>query len=148
MNFVKWFALKTCMALTVCLVLSAGASSQGSKGTIRGRVTDASGAALVGAEVLLQQNGASVVTDAQGQFFLNDLDPGTYTVEISYVGFTPMKKDTGVVAGQTASLDTKMEVESVNLQVLVTADRAAGEAEAVNRERNADNIVQVLPSAQ
>src|SRR4029077_9353214 len=43
-------------------------------------------------------------------------------------------------------LDTKMEVESVNLQVLVTADRAAGEAEEVNRERNADNIVQVLTS--
>src|ERR1700687_1403058 len=146
MNFVKWFAFKCLMALTVCLVLSAGAGSQGSKGIIRGHVTDATGATLVGAQVILQQNGASVVTDAQGRFFLNDLDPGTYTVEISYVGFTPVKKDAEVVAGQTASLDTKMEVESVNLQVLVTADRAAGEAEAVNRERNADNIVQVLPA--
>ena len=146
MNFLKWFAFKSFMALTVCLVLSAGGSSQSSKGIVRGYVTDASGAALMGAQVSLQQNGANVVTDAQGQFFINDLDPGTYTLEISYVGFTSAKKDIVVVAGQAASLDTKMEVESVNLQVLVTADRAAGEAEEVNRERNADNIVQVLTS--
>lgn len=146
MNFLKWFALKSLLALTVCLLLSAGASSQGSKGTIRGRVTDASSGALVGAQVIVQQSGASVVTDPLGQFFLNDLDPGTYTVEISYVGFTPAKKDVVVAAGQVVTLDTKMEVESVNLQVLVTADRAAGEAEEVNRERNADNIVQVLTS--
>ena len=144
MNFVKWFAFKSFMALTVCLVLSAGASSQGNKGVIRGHVTDATGAALVGAQVILQQNGASVVTDAIGGFFINDLNSGTYTVEISYVGFTPVKKDAVVAAGQTVNMDTKLEVESVNLQVLVSADRAAGEAEEVNRERTADNIVQVL----
>jgi TonB-dependent receptor len=146
MNFLKWFAFKGFITLAVCLVLAVGVSSQGSKGTIRGRVADASGAALVGAQVTLQQNGESVVSDAQGEFFINDLNPGTYTVEISYVGFTPLKRDAVVAAGQTASLDTKLEVESVSLQVLVTADRAAGEVEAVNRERIADNIVQVLPA--
>src|SRR4029077_9720849 len=51
-----------------------------------------------------------------------------------------------VVAGQVAGLDIKLEVASVNEQVLVTAERAAGEAEAINRERSADNIVQVLPA--
>ena len=144
MNLVKWFGFKSFMALAACLLLSVGASSQGSKGVIRGRVTDASGAALVGAEVILLQSGASVVSDAQGEFFFNNLEPGTYTVEISYVGFTPVKKDVAVAAGQIESLDTKLEVESVNLEVLVTADRAAGEAEEINRQRSADNVVQVL----
>ncbi len=65
---------------------------------------------------------------------------------ISYVGFTPMKKEVSVVAGQTASVEAKLDVESVNLEVLVTAERAAGEVEAVNRERIADDIVQVLPA--
>src|SRR4029077_5987003 len=51
-----------------------------------------------------------------------------------------------VVAGQVAGLDIKLEVASVNEQVLVTAERAAGEAEAINRERSADNIVQVPPA--
>src|SRR5205807_6212075 len=35
---------------------------------------------------------------------------------------------------------------SQNLEVLVTAERASGEAEEVNRQRNADNVVQVLTS--
>jgi TonB-dependent receptor len=146
MCFSKWLIFKSFLALTVSLLLSLCAAAQGGKGTIRGRVTDPSGSALVGAQVTLQQNGANVVSDAQGQFFINDLDPGTYTVQISYVGFTQVKKDVAVAAGQTANLDTQMQVESVNLEVLVTADRAAGEAEEVNRERNADNIVQVLTS--
>src|SRR2546429_9750763 len=35
---------------------------------------------------------------------------------------------------------------SQTLEVLVTAGRASGEAEEVNRQRNADNVVQVLTS--
>src|SRR5258705_6509331 len=87
-----------------------------------------------------------MVSDAQGQFFINNLEPGTYTVEISYVGFAAVKKDVLVVAGQTANVDAKLEVASVNLEVLVTAERAAGEGEEINRERSADNVVQVLTS--
>src|SRR6266478_5012587 len=139
-------SLKNLVAITACLLLSLNASAQGSKGTIRGRVTDPSGGALVGAQIILEQNGVSVVSDAQGQFFINNLEPGSYTVEVSYVGFTPFKKDVAVAAGQTQSVDTKLEVQSVNLEVLVTTERAAGEAAAVNRERIADDVVQVLPA--
>jgi TonB-dependent receptor len=146
MHFSKYLYFKNLMVLMVCLLLSQIASAQGGKGIIRGRVTDPSGGALLGAQVILQQSGASIVSDATGQFFINDLDPGTYTVEVSYVGFKAVKKDVVVAAGQTVNADTKLEVESVNLEVLVTAERAAGEAEAINRERIADDIVQVLPA--
>jgi len=93
-------SLKNLVAITACLLLSLNASAQGSKGTIRGRVTDPSGGALVGAQIILEQNGVSVVSDAQGQFFINNLEPGSYTVEVSYVGFTPFKKDVAVAAGR------------------------------------------------
>lgn len=127
--------------------LSVGvASAQGGKGSLHGRVMDASGGTLVGAQVTLEPKGISVVSDAQGQFFVRDLDAGNYTASISYVGFAPFKKEVVVNAGQTASLEAKLDVESVNLEVLVTADRAAGEAEEINRERSADNVVQVLAS--
>src|SRR5882762_3056958 len=107
MYFSKWLGFRNLLRLAACLVLSLNASAQGNKGAIRGRVTDPSGGALVGAEILLQQNGASVVSDAQGQFFINNLEPGTYTVEISYVGFNAVKKDAVVTAGQTANLEAK-----------------------------------------
>src|SRR5712675_2346713 len=146
MYFSKWLGFRTLLTLATCLVLSLNAFAQGGKGAIRCRVSDPSGGALIGAEIILQQNDASMVSDAQGQFFVNNLEPGSYTVEVSYVGFTAVKKDAVVVAGQTANVDVKLEVASVNLEVLVTAERASGEVEEINRERSADNVVQVLTS--
>jgi hypothetical protein len=132
--------------LTCSLWLTQAAQAQSGKGSIAGRVTDSSGGSLIGAQVSVQPKGVSVVSDAKGQFFINDLDPGSYTVTVTYIGFEALTKTVTVAAGQTANVDATLEVESQNLKVLVTAERASGEAEAVNRELTADNIVQVLPS--
>ena len=121
-------------------------TAQSGKGTIRGHVTDSSGGVLQGAEVALSPVSLTVATDVQGEFFIRDLDPGSYTVTISYVGFQSVTKTVDVVAGQAAAVDASLAVTSDTQQVLVTAERASAEAEAVNRERTADNIVQVLPA--
>jgi TonB-dependent receptor len=127
------------------LAISSGQAQTG-KGSIFGSVTDTSGAVLQGAQVSIQPNGATGVSNTLGQFLINDLDPGSYTVSVSYVGFATFSQTVNVVAGQTANLDAKLAVSSQNLQVLVTAERPAAEAEAINRERAADNIIQVLPA--
>src|SRR5437879_789308 len=132
--------------LTCSLALIPVAQAQTGKGSIAGRVTDSSSGALIGAQVTVQPKGVSVVSDARGQFFINDLEPGSYTVTITYVGFDAFTQTVNVAVGQAATVDAKLDVESQNLKVLVTAERASGEAEAVNRELTADNIVQVLPS--
>src|SRR5882757_5889265 len=132
--------------LACSLSLIPGAQAQSGKGTIAGRVTDSSRGALIGAQVTVQPIGVSVVSDTRGQFFINDLEPGSYTVTVTYVGFEAFTQTVTVTASQAANIDAKLDVESQNLKVLVTAERASAEAEAVNRERTADNIVQVLPA--
>ena len=132
--------------LASLLWLFSPARAQERKGAIAGHVTDSSGGALIGAQISVQPKGVTVVSDTQGQFFVNDLESGSYTVTITYVGFAPVTKTVVVTAGQSANADAKLEVQSQNLEVLVTAERASGEAEAVNREITADNIVQVLPA--
>jgi TonB-dependent receptor len=127
-------------------MLNAPAFAQNGKAAISGRVTDSSGGVLQGAEIVVDPVGAHAVSDAQGQFFMNDLAPGTLTVRITYVGFKTFTQTVNVSAGKAASVDAKLGVDSQNLQVLVTAERASGEAEQVNREITADNIVQVLSS--
>src|SRR5882762_8174099 len=121
-------------------------SAQERKGSIGGRVTDNSGGLLQGAQIELQPKNLSLASNGQGEFFINDLEPGSYTLAVTYVGFKAFTTPLNVVAGQTANVEVKLEVESQNLEVLVTAERASGEAEAVNRERSADNILQVLPA--
>jgi len=134
------------LALAAIACLAIPSLAQERKGTISGRVTDSSGGVLQGAEVSIEANALKAVSDVQGQFFIRSLDPGSYTLLVTYVGFANSTQTVTVGAGQVAAVEFKLAVESQNLEVLVSAERASAEAEAVNRERSADNIVQVLPA--
>ena len=122
------------------------AMGQGSTGAIAGNVTDPSGAVLKGAQASILSKDINVVSDEQGRFLIKGLAPGSYTLTISYVGFATLEKTVDVAAGQPTNVDAQLQMQSANESVLVTAPRAGGEAEAINVERAADNIVQVLPS--
>jgi hypothetical protein len=91
------------VALLLNTIFVPAAWAQSGKGIVTGRVTDTSDSILQAAQVVLQPKGGSAVSDAQGQFFVNDLEPGTYTVTITYVGFTAFTKTVTVVAGQSVT---------------------------------------------
>jgi TonB-dependent receptor len=134
------------LSLIIAIIGSGLAAAQSDRGMIAGTVKDSSGAVLPGARVELQQKGPSAVSDAQGQFLISNLPAGTYTVAVSYVGFSPFSTSATVVAGQVAHVDAALQIESASQVVTVNGDRELGEVEAINIERTADNIVQVLPS--
>src|SRR6201984_2744220 len=144
-NFIKTFALVFLLALTQFFLASPFLAQSG-KGTVQGRVVDSAGGILQGAEILLRPGDISRVSDAQGEFTITGVTPGSYTVSISYIGMETVSVTVEVKAGGVARVDQELKIESQAQQVLVTAERAAGEAEAINRERSADNIVQVLPA--
>jgi TonB-dependent receptor len=122
------------------------AIAQEQKSAISGTVRDQTGAVLRGAQVSLESQDVNVVTNEQGLFFINAVAPGTWTLSITYVGFAAFSKNVDVGAGQTVNVDAQLELQSGNQSVLVTASRATGEAEAINVQRTADNIMQVLPA--
>jgi len=126
----------------LCLI---PANAQEGKGSIAGSVKDSAGGVLVGALVELQPTGKRAVSDDQGQFRILDVAPGEYTLTASYVGFGAFSTSVKVEAGQVATADVSMKVASETDQVIVTAERLQGETEAINIERTADDIVQVLP---
>src|ERR1700732_1431994 len=141
--------MKRLLLATLILFSARGltpASAQERKGTISGHVMDPNQDPLVGARVELQPSGQSAVSDAQGQFKISDLAPGKYTLAVSYVGFKLFSKDVTVTSGAAVDADAALELETVNEQVIVRGERERGEVEALNRERTADNLVQVLPA--
>ncbi len=142
----KLIRLLPVIVLVFMLDLPPSLLAQSGKGAVSGRVTDTSGGVLQGAEVELQPRGAIKITNSQGDYYITDLTPGTYTITVTYVGFSLFTQVVNITAGQTAAVNVKMDVATSNDQVIVTAERASGEAEAVNRERNADNVLQVLPA--
>ena len=136
-----------CVAILVLsLLVLAPASAQSTKGVLSGVVKDAAGAVLQGAKIELKPQVRPLTTDGQGEFTLTEAVPGTYTVTISYVGFAPYTGSVKVVAGQTVRIDAVLKVTSAADEVVVTADRPRGEAEAINRTLAAENILQVLTS--
>jgi TonB-dependent receptor len=130
----------------VCGMFCVGAAiAQERKGTITGAVTDRDKAVLPGARIEVQPTGQQLASDAKGKFTVADLAPGKYTISISYVGFTAFSADVTVNGGQVANVDAVLQV-AAQTQVVEVRGREFGEVEALNRERTADNILQVLPS--
>jgi Carboxypeptidase regulatory-like domain/TonB-dependent Receptor Plug Domain len=137
------------LRIAAFLILAAYASTAAepvANGSIAGRVIDSSGSVLQGAQVQAQPLELTAATDAKGEFSFTNLTPGNYKLKVSYVGFQSFEKDVTVGAGEVQNVELKMEIASVNEEVLVTAERPRGEAEAINRARMADNVLQVLPA--
>ena len=136
----------TILALALSLFWVASAGAQERKGVITGNVVDREHAVLPGAQVELQPTGRKAVSGAQGEFTIQDIAPGRYTMTISCVGFQPFSKEVDVPAGGIANVDAAMEVGAHTEVVEVRADREKGEVAALNLERSSDNILQVLPA--
>lgn len=132
--------------LLLCIFAVIPAFAQSARGVIIGTVKDSGGAVLHGAKIEFQPQIRPISSNELGEFNITEVDPGRYSVVISYVGFEPFMGSVTVVAGQTANINAVLKVGSANDEVIVTADREHGEAEAINRTLAAENILQVLPA--
>jgi TonB-dependent receptor len=139
--------IKSALWMGLMFVLLVPAMFAQNKGTISGRVTDSSGAVLQGARVELQPRGVTNITNDRGEFIFTGLPAGTYTLTILSTGFEALTKTVNVSASAvTEPVIAALKVNAKNEEIIVTAPRVHGEAEAINRERGADNILQVIPS--
>lgn len=86
--------------LLIAGVFFAGIAANAQTGTLKGKVTDAAtGESVPFANIVLERNGgqvAGVTTDFDGVYTIKPVDPGTYTVKASFVGYQPVAI-TGVV---------------------------------------------------
>src|SRR5947209_4831773 len=85
--------LVTVLALTIFCTLSLAQST--TQGAISGTVYDTNGAVVPNAQVVVHNNGTNAeqtaTTDAGGNYRVNSLQPGTYTVTVSEKGFSSFK---------------------------------------------------------
>jgi len=122
--------MNRCLALAVAVLsLASYVSAQTATGTIDGRVTDASGAAVPGASVTVENVATNVKqtspTNAEGRFYQRYLLPGTYRVTIEKTGFERYVQS-GVILDieQTVTLTIPMKVGDVATSVEVQASAA------------------------
>jgi TonB-dependent receptor len=117
------------------------------RGGIQGRVADSSNNVLTGATVRVEPSGFVDVTDREGRFTVPNLKVGTYTLEVSYVGFITVSQELHVTSGGPLKVEVTLHrAANVTDAVTVTASRSYGEVQALNVRKTAVNIVDVLPA--
>ncbi len=100
---------------------------------ISGLVSDQTGASVAGAKVELVSGLVairSVVTDSEGRYRVEGLQPGEYTVRVTAPGFQSMERRVNVTASGSAVADFRLAVQALEESVLVTAERLKAEVEA------------------
>lgn len=135
---------KPSACLAVLFLPFALLNAQSGRAVITGRVADRSNTALQGAQIRVQPAGVTATSNQTGDFRLPDLAPGTYELTISYVGFRDFTANVDAAPGVVKHVEVTMEIATATESVIVTAERAHGEAEAIERTRSSDNLVQVL----
>src|SRR5215472_3043522 len=112
---------------SVLALFAVVALAQDDRGTISGKVTDASGAAIVEARIRATQKSTNQVTEVlankEGFYTIPYLPPSAYDVEISAKGFKTMRvADVQLHTADKFELPVSLEVGGVNAEVTVLAE--------------------------
>jgi hypothetical protein len=121
---------RTALLLTILLGLTGLASAQTVTGSIRGTVTDPSGAFVAGTKITATNVSTGVTTatttDHAGTFNLQSLPIGSYTVKATQTGFSA--SSVGPITleiDQIAKIDVKLQVGAVTTTVEVGSESGA-----------------------
>jgi hypothetical protein len=116
---------KAILVLVAIVVVPAMANAQAS---IVGTVKDSSGAVIPGVTVeasspVLIEKTRSVISNGSGQYSIENLRPGSYTVTFTLSGFTPVKREGIELAGAfVATVNADMKAGGLSEAVTVTAE--------------------------
>jgi len=126
------------MRKTILILLSLGLSlalwAQIENGNITGRVTDPTGAVVVGAQVTVTQTAMNfetvTVTNEEGLYRALNLRPGPYRITITAPGFKKLVRDgIDLRIGQTLAVNLVLEVGTLTESIEVRAQAQLLESE-------------------
>ena len=129
--------VKALAVVALIILIPAGARAQA---VIAGTVRDTSGAVLPGVTVeatspALIEKVRTAVTDGTGQYRIEDLRPGTYTVTFTLPGFSTFKREGIELTGSfTATINAELKVGASQETVTVTGESPIVDVQSARRE--------------
>jgi hypothetical protein len=101
-------------------------------GSVSGKLTDKdyNNEPLAFANVLIKGTTKGTTSDFDGLYEISGLDAGTYTVQISFVGYETQEKTITITAGQTTKLNVVMSASAASLDEIVITTTKTRESES------------------
>lgn len=136
------------LLLLMCLVSFTATFAQTSKGFVVGTVADPNGAVIPNATITItsRETGAvrTTVSQDNGSYRLDAVDPGTYNIEVTASGFTTARSENIVVqSAQTAEANIQLSVSGAEATVDVVGTDSNVQLQSTDGTR-----VNTLESAQ
>jgi TonB-dependent receptor len=113
--------------------------------SVSGRVRDANTLSnLFGATVTIPELGRSTTSEAGGAFAFGGIQPGAYTLVVSYLGYEDVRQAVTVAEGADRFVELSIGGEVVKLAHFVVEGSREGQARALQQKRSADNIMDAV----
>ncbi|MFO1447059.1 MAG: TonB-dependent receptor [Opitutaceae bacterium] len=141
--FASLFRRLSAGVISLFIIVTASAQTSG---VVAGRAFDSTtGAVLRGADITVAGSPVRTTTDADGAYLLS-LPAGSHRIAVDYLGYEPRTKEVTVTAGATVNLDFTLGTEVVQLGSVRVVGERTGQARALNQQRSAQNISNIISS--
>jgi hypothetical protein len=100
-------------------------------GRLRGQVVGSNGRPISGARATVWGTGLEAVTNTEGEFSFAALPPGTHTLEVRAVGFSPVQRPVDIVLGAPGAA----EIELTNLGITLDTVRVVAQRVFASRQK-------------
>jgi outer membrane receptor protein involved in Fe transport len=119
--------------ITLVLIVLLHITSFGQAGSITGTITDdKTGETLIGATVIITGTTKGTVTNFDGYYSIDNLQPGTYNLSISYISYASEQKEgVKVNANETTTIDASLQDATTKLEEVKVVGKANRETEAM-----------------
>lgn len=144
----KLMNLKKLIFVTLFLVLGT-VMGQAQSGNIQGTITDENGIYVPGANVYIESLVKGAISNFDGKFTLVGIPEGSYTLKVTYMGYSDVEQEVQVSAGETTPVSIVLVSSNMELdEVQVSAYGLSGQSKALNTQRNNMNITNVVSTDQ
>lgn len=122
----------------------------GAQATIFGKILDGNGEPLFNANLLIEELQRGTATEADGSYRIANINPGTYTLRISYIGFDNLQQQINVSAGEN-EFSFQFSTSGVRLDELTVKATRADERTPMTftnldkEELSENNVAQDMP---
>jgi len=109
--------------------------------SISGTVKDnLNGDKLIGANVFIKGTSLGAATANNGQYQINNVGLGTYTVKVSYIGYQSKEIEITLSKAENYVQDFNLNYTTVEGKTVVVTAQAKGQMDAINRQLKAISI--------